>query len=72
MLSVPADVVLDSDKQMMMKMMMPDLFGLELEEMWPAGPVQPATQQVVITLLFLTYTVTSSYLICSELQLMYS
>lgn len=32
MLSVPADAVLDSDKQMMMKMMMPDLFGLELEE----------------------------------------
>jgi hypothetical protein len=30
---MPADVVLDYDKQMMMKMMMPDLFGLELEEM---------------------------------------
>jgi hypothetical protein len=34
MLSVPADAILDSDKQiMMMMMMMPDLFGMELEEM---------------------------------------
>ena len=33
MLSAPADAVLDSDKQMMMKMMTTDLFGLELEEM---------------------------------------
>lgn len=32
-LSVPADAVLDCDKLMMMMMMMPDLFGLEPEEM---------------------------------------
>lgn len=61
MLSVPADAILDSDKQMMMKMKMPDLFGLELEEMWPIGPVQPATQQMVLTLLFLRDTSTISY-----------